>query len=249
MSRTDEPAHKGSLLGLAVVVGLFAFFLADAIRFGLGAVAAFFVAAGGLVVLLLVLAAVSSARRRRHDSLAAPSPRRASAARPLEPDPPEAPKPSPPRYRSSGGPSGVLARPAPSPRRRTGRWPLTELQSHASLLPPDAELGSDRPPEVDLSSDLPPMQRTDVEIAFSELLMVLGWVVQHGADDTVLADLRRYMGAPESERQAALDVLLRPERRPRLREHLRGFAELFAEAPQMSRVRLLDKLVRWMGDQ
>jgi hypothetical protein len=237
VSTPDEPAHKGSLLGLAVVVGLFAFFLADATPFGLDAVAAFFVAAAGLVVLLLVLAAVSSARRRRHDSLPAPNPLRASAGDRRTAGPQEARRPT--QGLASGGPAGVQPLPTPAAHRRTGRGLVTHLQSHASLPGPDADLGSDPPP----------MQRAEVEIAFSELLIVLGWVVQHGADDSVLTDLRRYMGAPESERQAALDVLLQPERRPRLREHLSRFAELFAEAPEASRASLLNELVRWMEDQ
>jgi len=75
VSKPDESARKGNLLGVAMVVGLFAFFVADAMPAGFSAVVAFFVAGGGVVLLFLLPAVVVLAVRW----LSAPDPIRSRA--------------------------------------------------------------------------------------------------------------------------------------------------------------------------
>jgi hypothetical protein len=70
---TTEPVHgRGNLLGLVIVVGLLAFFVADAAPGGPNAVATFFIAAGIVVVLFLVLVAVAVIIKRTRRPAPAP---------------------------------------------------------------------------------------------------------------------------------------------------------------------------------
>ena len=64
---TDRPAtrQRGSLPGLALVVGLLALLIADTRSTETGAVIAFFVAAGAVILLFVVLLVAGSSLRRR----------------------------------------------------------------------------------------------------------------------------------------------------------------------------------------
>lgn len=74
--RVPEPARheRGNLIGLAMVVGLLAFFLADGTPSGVHPVVAFFVAAGAFVVLFLGCAVLAVAVRRRREPRPAAGP-------------------------------------------------------------------------------------------------------------------------------------------------------------------------------
>jgi hypothetical protein len=79
---TEPSRGRGNLLGLAIVVGLFGFFLADAVPGGPNAVATFFIAAGAVLLLFFLAVAVALiVRRVRQASPAPPAPFAAPAQR------------------------------------------------------------------------------------------------------------------------------------------------------------------------
>ncbi|MGZ0147471.1 hypothetical protein ACXJJ3_10400 [Kribbella sp. WER1] len=166
MSRPDEPTRGGNVLGLAVVAGLFAFFVADTLRPAGNAAVAFLAAVGTVLVLFLVVATVL----------------------------------------------------------------LTLARRRAKNRPPAGELA-----------------RKSLETVFDDLLSAMA-EPSGAADDRLPVDLALFLSAPPAEGQAALDALLRPERR-RLHGHLVLFARLLADAPQGEREKLLEELLGWMESQ
>jgi hypothetical protein len=60
-----KQSTRGNLLSLAIVIGLFAFFLADALPGDRNAFVVFLLTVGAMLVILLVVAAIPLVRRRR----------------------------------------------------------------------------------------------------------------------------------------------------------------------------------------
>ncbi|MEU4602343.1 hypothetical protein AB0F43_05125 [Kribbella sp. NPDC023972] len=124
-----DPRGRGNLLGLVFVVGLFAFFVTDALPGGPNAVAAFAIAAG--VVLLLFLGAVTAAVIIRRTRRPASTPARTVDVRAMRP----------PRYSASTrlAPAEVEEppRPATPGSKRDFLRTVDELLSAIDRLPED----------------------------------------------------------------------------------------------------------------
>jgi hypothetical protein len=72
VTAAEPRGGRGNLLGLAIVVGLFGFFLADAVPGGLNAVATFFIAAGAVLLVFLLAVVVALIVRRLRQAAASP---------------------------------------------------------------------------------------------------------------------------------------------------------------------------------